>query len=164
MRTISVKPSSYSNPVKPAKLGIKMKANVKLGNKTDSVPPRSLQLDTSSRDLDSVVRKNNVNPTPFNTTLPPRWISACVPSNFKFTKDLKSSSFADVGPKHSTPAQAVRTRSSRERTLKAKSEPLLLDSQISKVSKQVEKPRLHTNSNVELVQKLKQKDLETSWG
>ena len=160
MRTISAKPSNSSNPVKPTKLGTKMKAGVKVGSRTDIGTPREIQLDTSSRDFDSVVRKNNMNPTPFNTTLPPRWISACVPSNFKFAKDLKSSSFVDVGPKHSTPAQEPRIRSSKERTLKAKSGALLLDSQISKVSKQVEKPRLYTSSNVQFVQKLKQKDLE----
>ena len=160
MRTISAKHASSSNPVKPTKLGTKMKANVKVGIKADSVTPRPLQLETSSREPDSVVRKKNVNPNPFNSTLPPRWISACVPSNFKFAKDLKSSSFVDVGPKHSTPTQEPRIRSFRERTLQAKSEPLLLDSKFSKGSKQVEKPRLHINSNVQFVQKLKQKDQE----
>merc|ERR1712179_859691 len=49
---------------------------------------------------------------------------------------------------------------SKERNVKTKSESLLLDCQSPKVSKQVEKPRLHTNSNVQFVQKLKQKDLE----
>jgi len=43
--------------------------------------------------------------------------------------------------------------------MKAKSESLY-DCPSPKVSKQVEKPRLHTNSNVQFVQKLKQKDLE----
>jgi len=135
-----------------------MKANVKVGTKTDGMTPGPLNRETSSRD--SVVKKNNVAPISFNSTLPPRWISTCVPSNFKFAKDLKSSSFVDVGPKHSTPAQASRSRVSRERNMKAKSESLLLDCQSSKVSKQVDKPRLHTNSNIQFVQKLKQKDLE----
>jgi len=135
-----------------------MKANVKVGNKTDNMTPGPIKLEASSRD--SVVRKNIVNPSSFNSTLPPRWISTCVPSNFKFAKDLRSSSFVEVGPKHSTPAQAPRSRVSKERSMKIKSENLLLDCPSPKVSKQVEKPRLHTNSNVQFVQKLKQKDLE----
>jgi len=152
------KSTSSSNPVKPTKLGTKMKANVKVGTKTDNMTPGPLKHETSSRD--SVVRKNNVDPISFNSTLPPKWISTCVPSNFKFAKDLKSSSFVEVGPKHSTPAPVPRNRVSRERNVKAKSESLLLDCPSPKVSKLVEKPRLHTNSNVQFVQKLKQKDLE----
>jgi len=135
-----------------------MKANVKVGTKTDNMTSGPLKLETSSRD--SVVSKNIVDPSSFNSTLPPRWISTCVPSNFKFAKVLKSSSFVEVGPKHSTPAQAPRSKVSKERNMKTKSESLLLVCPSPKVSKQVEKPRLHTNSNVQFVQKLKQKDLE----
>jgi len=135
-----------------------MKANVKVGTKMDNMTPGPSKREASSRG--SVVKKNNVDPISFNSTLPPRWISTCVPSNFKFAKDLKSTSFVDVGPKHSTPAQASRSRVAKDRNVKSKSESLLLDCQSPKVSKQLEKPRLHINSNVQFVQKLKQKDLE----
>jgi len=161
MRTVATKSSRVTDPVKPATLGKKFKADVKIkslvGDKTKPLGPKvPTKLKHSPNGLEM-----NGNHKVFNATLPPRWISTCAPSNFKFSKDLKSSSFVDAGPKHSTPVRNIKNNFSGGKILQVKSTPSFdIESQNGRISKHPSKPRLHTNSSAVLSKKLKSKELE----
>ena len=159
MRMVATKTSSVTDPVKPATLGKKFKANVKI-NRSVGEKTKSLGLKVPTK-LSSNGLEVNGNHKVFNATLPPRWMSTCAPSNFKFSKDLKSSSIIDAGPKHSTPARKIKNKLSGGEILQPMSAPSFdNESQNGRISKHPSKPRLRTNSSVVLSQKLKSKELE----
>ena len=62
MRTISAKPTSsrIPIPVKPTKLGTKMKADVKVGTKTDNMTPGPFKPETSCRDSVQKLKQKNL--------------------------------------------------------------------------------------------------------
>jgi len=161
MRTITAK-STVTNPVKPTKLGVIMKAQVR--SRSQDVQP-SVFPKTSNINAPSGGAKKSES-IASNTTLPPRWVSTCAPrdSPFRFvTKDPKcSTSFSGVRPKHSTPV--AKKRPTQEKSVLDKRNEIQIPPrekyQSSRTSKHTDKPRLHTNSIVNLSLKLKQKDLE----
>jgi len=146
-----------------------MKAQVR--SRSQDVQPTACQktsIINASKASDKAVKKSESIAS--NTTLPPRWISTCAPrdSPFRFaSKDPKfSTSFSGLRPKHSTPVAKKRpTVPSQEKIHDKRNEiqiPPREKFQSSRTSKQTDKPRLHTNSIVNISQKLKQKDLEIS--
>jgi len=161
MKMVATKSSRVTDPVKPATLGKKFKADAKIkrlvGEKTKPSLGPKVPTKLSPNGLEM-----NGNHKVFNATLPPRWISTCAPSNFKFSKDLKSSSFVDTGPKHSTPVRNIKNKFSGGKILQAKSTRPSFDieSQNGRNSKHTSKPRLHTNPSAVLSKKLKSKELE----
>ena len=167
MRTITAK-TTATNPVKPTKLGMRMKAQV--GSRSQDVQPtvcpKTTMLNAPKVSEKATKKSESI---VANSTLPPRWISTCAPRDSPFrlitTKDPKiSTSFCGVRPKHSTPV--AKKKATQERSILDKKNEIQIPArekcQSSRTSKQADKPRLHTNSIVNLSQKLKQKDLEIS--
>jgi len=160
MKMVATKSSRVTDPVKPATLGKKFKADAKIKRLVGEKTKPSLGPKVPTK-LSSNVLEMNGNHKVFNATLPPRWISTCAPSNFKFSKDLKSSSFVDIGPKHSTPLRNIKNQFSGGKILQAKSTPSFdIESKNGRISEHPSKPRLRTNSTAVLSQKLKLKELE----
>ena len=168
MRTITAK-TTATNPVKPTKLGMRMKAQV--GSRSQDVQPtvcpKTTMLNAPKVSEKATKKSESI---VANSSLPPRWISTCAPRDSPFrlitTKDPKiSTSFSGVRPKHSTPVAKKKPTQERSIILDKRNEiqiPPREKGQSSRTSKQTDKPRLQTNSIVNLSQKLKQKDLEIS--